>query len=198
MGRTSLSGWPMLRRLRAEGIATRTFDYSVGLQDYNRITERLAARISEIAEADEYFLIGHSLGGVLLRSALNALPPHVKRPRHLFLLGSPQRPSRMARRLRGNVVYRIATRDCGHLLGSAPRMSAIGAVDVPTTSIAGDRGVALASQVFRDEANDGVVSISEVSAGWIADQRRVPVVHTLLPASGRVAGIILERIFAAK
>ena len=39
-----------------------------------------------------------------------------------------------------------------------------------------------------------VVAVSEASAAWIADQVQVPCVHTLLPASRRVAAAILERL----
>ncbi len=47
---------------------------------------------------------------------------------------------------------------------------------------------------FDLEPNDGVVAVGEVSAGWIANEIRVPVVHTLLPSSKHVAELILERI----
>ena len=67
-------------------------------------------------------VVGHSLGGVLLRAALNSLPPAVRRPRHLFLLGSPVQPSRFAQKLGANPVYRGLAGDCGHRLGGrSPR-----------------------------------------------------------------------------
>src|SRR6202034_4433106 len=52
---------------------------------------RVARRLTQIADAGEYVLIGHSLGGVLLREALRDLPRAVRRPTRLFLLGSPIR-----------------------------------------------------------------------------------------------------------
>ena len=47
---------------------------------------------------------------------------------------------------------------------------------------------------FGQEPNDGVVAVSEVTAAWIDERIRVPVVHTLLPASQQVAQILLDRI----
>ena len=194
MGRSPLSGWPLLWHLRRAGVRTRTFGYIVSLDDFAAIRRRLVARISGLAAQGEYVLIGHSLGGVLIRAAVNALPAGTAHPGHIFLLGSPHEPSRLARRLGGNPVYRALTRDCGQLLGSPERMAAVGAVSVPTTSIAGTGGPSRRFTPFHDEPNDGVVSLAEVSAAWIADQVQLPTLHTLLPMSRRVAHIILERL----
>jgi hypothetical protein len=47
---------------------------------------------------------------------------------------------------------------------------------------------------FNGEANDGIVAISEIAAPWITDEVRLPVIHTLLPASPLVAQAILKRL----
>jgi hypothetical protein len=122
------------------------------------------------------------------------LPAGTPRPRHLFLLGSPLRPVFLAQRLAGNPLYRALTRDCGQLLGSATRMSEVGPVSVPTTAIVGVRGLSRQPNPFHGELNDGVLPLSEVSAEWLTDQVQVPIVHTLLPSSRRVADIILQRL----
>jgi pimeloyl-ACP methyl ester carboxylesterase len=192
MGRSPLSGWPMLRRLRRAGLLTSTFGYVVSLDDFASIRRRLIGRIGALAAQGDYVLIGHSLGGVLIRAAVNGLPADTPRPRHIFLLGSPQQPARLARKLASNRIYRVLTRDCGQLLGSPERMAAVGAVTVPTTSIVGVGG--LWRTVFHGELNDGVVALAEVSAEWITDQVQVPTVHTFLPMSRGVAQIILQRL----
>ena len=93
MGRSPLSGWRLLRQLQRAGLKTSSFGYSVSLEDFAGIRRRLESRLSLLAERGDYVLIGHSLGGVLLRAAVNGLPPGTRRPRHLFLLGSPLRGS---------------------------------------------------------------------------------------------------------
>ena len=138
--------------------------------------------------------VGHSLGGVLLRAALNDLPPATRRASHLFLLGSPVRAARLAELLRNNPVYKIVTRDCGRLLGSAERMAEVGSVAVPTTVVVGVRGLPWPKDPFDGEPNDGVVARSEVCADWAGEEVHVPVGHTFLPASRRVAQLILQRI----
>ena len=192
MGRSPLSGWPMLYRLRRAGCRTVTFGYMAAAESFESIKRRLGSKISKLATGEPYFLVGHSLGGVLIRAALNSLPERVIRPRHVFLLGSPIHSPRLAVRLKDNLLFRALAGDCGQLLASPLRMNDIGALSERTTSIAGVRGIARTGRTFGDEPNDGVVSLSEVSAAWLPNQKQVPVIHTFLPASGRVVEEILR------
>ena len=192
MGRTPLSGWRLLRRLRRAGLKTTTFSYSVIFENFDTLVARLRTRITRIAGTGDYIVIGHSLGGVLLRAALNSLPPGATLPRHMYLLGSPVLASRIATRLQNYGLFRILTGDCGQLLGSVDRMNAIGPPAVPVTGIVGTRGISNRFGIFGDEVNDGLVSVSEVSAPWLTRCVEVPVFHTLLPSSALVADIILH------
>jgi len=194
MGRSPLSGQPLLLQLRRAGLLTGTFGYSVALEAFPEIRDRLVARISALAEKGSYAVVGHSLGGVLLRAALNSLPSAVRQPRHLFLLGSPVQPSRIAQWLGANPVYRGLAGDCGQLLGSTARMEEIGPTTVPTTAIVGRRGLPWPARHLPCHAAALTVSVAEASAEWIEDQVVVDCVHTLLPASRRVGEIILERL----
>jgi pimeloyl-ACP methyl ester carboxylesterase len=196
MGRTPLSGWPLLHRLSQAGFQTTTFGYVTAFEQFNAIKSRLVAKVSKFAGDGSYILVGHSLGGVLIRAALNALPEHIERPRHVFLLGSPIQSSRLAVSLKNNLAYRALTGDCGQLLASQARMDEIGSLSEATTSIAGVRGFANGRGPFGDEANDGIVSVTETSATWLSNQKQVPVIHTLLPTSARVAELILREVSA--
>ena len=192
MGRSPLSGWPMLRRLRKAGIETSTFRYSVSSETFECIVNRLSNRIAQIPSTSPYILIGHSLGGVLIRAALNLFPQGAELPQHVFLLGSPEKPSSIAVRLKHNSIFRAMTRDCGQFLSSLPHMESIGELSVPVTAIVGVRGITSKRGPFAGEPNDGIVSVAEVSAPWITTQVQIPVVHALLPASPRTAAIIVQ------
>ena len=192
MGRSPLSGWRLLRRLRRAGLKTATFSYSVAFEKYDTILARLRTRIALLAGTGDYIVIGHSLGGVLLRAALNSLPPGTALPRRVYLLGSPVLPSRIATRLKNNWLFRAVAGDCGQLLGSAERMQGIGSLAVPTMGIVGVRGISGRYSPFGDEANDGLVSVSEAVAPWFATCVHVPVIHPLLPSSTLVANLIVQ------
>jgi len=194
MGRSSLSWLPTLARFRVRGYSVQTFSYTVALEDFSHIVRRLARRLCVLAQRGEYVLVGHSLGGVLLRAALAQCPQHTRPPNVLFLLGSPILPARLARRLRKNKLYRCVTRDSGQLLGSSRRMRRIPAPAVRSVAILGTRGVQGRWSPFGRDDNDGVVAVAEASAPWLDETLRVPVIHTLLPASGQVAKLMLERI----
>lgn len=196
MGRSPLSGWPLLQKLKRAGFKTQSFSYHVSLETFAAIQSRLTKKISDISQRGNYILIGHSLGGVLIRAAVNSLHSSIHKPNHVFLLGSPIKPARLAQKLRSNIVFRFVTRDCGNLLASEDRMKCIGPLSQPVTSIIGVKGISWKSGPFHGEENDGVVSVSEVSAEWLLDEVRLPIVHTLLPSSQQVAQVILERINA--
>ena len=194
MGRTPVSGWPMLWHLKRHGLNVTTFRYSTVREDFEGIKRRLVSRLSLFSGQGGYILIGHSLGGLLLMEALAAMQPGVKGPEYLFLLGTPLHASALARHFRNNWVYQRITGDCGQLLGSDLRMEALHPTVVPTVAIVGTLGLSWKAGPFHGELNDGVVSISEVSAVWLQNLVRVHTVHTMLPASKKVSNVILETL----
>ena len=194
MGRTPLSGWRMLSRLRAFDITTHTLGYIATLQSFESIRQRLVARIMTLSDQGDYILIGHSLGGVLIRAAVAALPPEINPPRQIFLLGSPVQPSLYAMKLQRNWLFRLLTGDCGQCLASPRRMANIGVALVPTNSIVGVAGWRGWPSPFKGELNDGIVSVSETQADWIAEEIRLPMWHTYLPSKKQIADLILARI----
>jgi hypothetical protein len=196
MGRSPLSGWPLLWRLRRAGFHTHNFGHWVSTESFGAIVGRLGERLTQMASAGDYALVGHSLGGVLLRQAVRTLPRSVRQPRHLFLLGSPVQPSSIAARMGSNPLYRLLTGDCGLMLGSRERMAAIGTPAVPVTAVVGEKSWSLMAGMLPLESNDGVVTLSEASAPWLTDVVKLPVTHTFLPTDARVSAVILERLRA--
>jgi len=194
MGRTPLSGWPLLRRLRRAGLDTHSFGHLVSRESCANIVGRLAQRLTHIAGRGDYAVVGHSLGGVLLRQALRTLPRTALPPKHLFLLGSPVQMSSIAARMASNPLYRLLTGDCGRMLGSPQRMAAVGAPAVPVTAVVGVRSFSLFARLLPQESNDGVVTLAETSAPWLTDVVQVPVTHTFLPSDARVSEVILARL----
>jgi hypothetical protein len=143
---------------------------------------------------EDYVLVGHSLGGVLLRASIAALPDSVHRPRHLFLLGSPSRASRLAKSLSSNPIFRLFCGDCGQRLASDSAMAAIAPSSVPSTAIFGTCSLPALLDPFPGEVNDGVVAYSEIDAAWLTHKLPVHRLHSFLPFERTVVNAVL-RVF---
>lgn len=138
MGRTPLSMLVLGWRLRRAGILPQWFSYFAGYESFAAIAARLSRRLAALARKT-YVAVGHSLGGLLLRTAIARLPLSVLPPRHLICLGTPNRTSRLARALRNWPPYRLFNGDSGQLLGDAARMDALPRPNVSITLVAGTR-----------------------------------------------------------
>jgi len=194
MGRSPLSGWILLWQLRRGGLITSNFGYLTAYESFDEIKKRLVSKMSKLASDGEYLVIGHSLGGILLRAAIDSLPTDIHKPCHLFLLASPVRPSRMAIKFGSNHIFRAITGDCGQLLGSYSRMLAIPPTSVPKTSIVGVCALPFKTVFTPEEINDGIVSLFEVSADWINEQVQVHSGHTFISSNRQVGYLILDKV----
>ncbi len=194
MGRTPISGIPMLWRLRRHGHTVDVVGYLAATEPFSDIVARVKAKIEEVAIKGEYVVVGHSMGGMLLRAALQDLPNLYRQPQHLFLLGSPVSPPRLAAKSQRELGFKWFSGDCGQLLSSRDRMNSINMPELPITSIVGTRGFPLTKKYFLNDANDGVVSVSECDHEGIEKVIEVPVIHTFLPSSKKVSDVLLNTI----
>lgn len=176
--RTPASFLLLVRRLRAWGYSPHHFGYAAVAQRYDAIVERLVQRMEALAELGPYIVIGHSLGGVLLRSALPRVlgPP----PRHLIMLGTPNRPPRLARALGVYWVYRRLMGECGINLSSLAFYATLPRPFIPYTIIAGTAGPRGRWSPFGHEVNDGIVAVAETPINDDDPVILVPATHTFM------------------
>jgi alpha-beta hydrolase superfamily lysophospholipase len=100
MGRTPLSLFRLARHLRRAGHRPRVVGYIAAVERFPAIRDRVRRRLEHAARSGQpYAAIGHSLGGLFLRAALDAWPAALPLPRHVIMLGTPNRLPRLARRL---------------------------------------------------------------------------------------------------
>jgi pimeloyl-ACP methyl ester carboxylesterase len=170
------------RRLRREGFDIRHFNYpatsaslgvhAVSLHEFARTTK-----------ADRLHFLGHSLGGlVILRMMSEAtdLPPG-----RIVLLGSPLEGSIIARRMRN-------LPGSGKFLGEVSTSLETGYTRLPdkreTGMIAGSMGVGVGLFMGGTSGpGDGTISLDETSTPGLQNRLVLPVSHTGLIYSAKVA-----------
>jgi hypothetical protein len=176
--RTPLSLFGMARRLRDWGYRTEHFGYAAVAERYEAIVARLVRRLERLSARGPYVVIGHSLGGVLLRSALARITGPA--PFHFVMLGTPNHRPRVARMLGVIWVYGPLMGQSGINLSSAVFYAGLPVPTVPYTIIAGTAGPRGRWSPFKEEENDGLVAVSETRLRDEDHLVLLPVTHTFM------------------
>lgn len=191
LGRTPLSLRRLGRRLRRGGYQPRYFGYVPAVESFDRILSRLRARVRELdAQGTPWAGIGHSLGGLLLRSAIaEEAPLHLA---HLIMLGTPNQPPQLARRAAAAGPFRWLAGECGRRLASAEFYAHLPPPQYPYALLAGTRGLYGRWSPFADTPNDGIVAVAEVPVRREDHVDTFRVSHTFMMNNGAVQARILE------
>ena len=195
LGRTPLSLFGLARDLRRAGHRTEILGYVGALEPYGGIVARVRRRLRAAAERREpYAAVGHSLGGLVLRAALAEWPSEWPPPRCLVLLGTPNRPPRLAQRFRRRSLYRLVNGECGQLLARAEFFARLPVPDVPLTVVAGTKGWPAPLSLFGPEPNDGIVAVEETRVAPGAPVTTWPASHTFMMNNRGVRSIVREAL----
>jgi pimeloyl-ACP methyl ester carboxylesterase len=169
--------------LRREGFTAQTMGYRTMRDPLESHLSRLANRVARL-EAARVHLVGHSLGGVIAMRYLQRIAD--RRVHRAVLLGAPVAGCRAA--------ARFAEHAGGELMMGQSLAVWREPVDVAVDprfeigAIAGNRELGLARMVVRLPApNDGVVCLDETRFPGLRDHLVLPVGHTLMLMSSRVA-----------
>jgi hypothetical protein len=193
--RTPLSFMLLVRRLRRFGYGTERFGYAAVAQGYDDIVARLVQRLERLAGKGPYAVIGHSLGCVLLRSALPRITGPA--PRHLVMLGPPNRRPRLASLLGVYRVYPRLMGECGINLASRAFYATLPVPAIPYTIVAGTAGPRGHWSPFGQEPNDGIVAVSETRINDDDALVLLPVTHTFMMNNAAVYRVIRDALAAA-
>jgi len=189
MGRTPFSMAPLAYRLRRHGFRTASFGYSVTVERFASCLSRLEHFIEARRGEQAYVVVGHSLGGVLLRCVLPKLS-HL--PAACFLLAPPSQACFFARLLAPHLPYRIATGEMGQLLADEKFMQNVPLPQCPTWIYAGIGGPSARFFPIGDEPNDGVLRVSETRLAGVP-LVLVPAMHSFVMNSRVVVRDLVER-----
>jgi pimeloyl-ACP methyl ester carboxylesterase len=191
MGRTPLSMLRLGRKLRRAGHTVDLLGYVAAVESFARIVLRVQERFARTATRGRYVVVGHSLGGLLTRVALEGRSSSYTGPAHLIMLGTPNRPPRQARRYGKLLAYQWINGECGRLLMQEEFFARLPPLSIPYTIVAGTRGGPDRS-AFGDEPNDGVVAVSETLVVPSDRPITVPARHTFMMNDRRVFAAILQ------
>jgi pimeloyl-ACP methyl ester carboxylesterase len=184
MGRTPLSMLRLSRRLRRAGHHPILFGYSPTFETLQGATARLARLIERRIDSTHYALVGHSLGTVLIRSALGQL--HNRAPSACVFLAPPMLACRAARFFSRFWPYQWLMGEMGQLLAQDAFMQHLPMPTVPTRIYAGVSGPRASWLPFGMEPNDGILSLSEATGSMAAQAVEVTALHTFIMNSTQV------------
>ena len=193
LGRTPCSLFGLASALRREGHGTRFFAYSTTLEPLSRIIRRLVDRLRRMSHCGEPVgLVGHSLGGLLLRLALVQVPElPVGR---LIMLGTPNRGSRVGGYFSRWRPFRLFTRTCHRLLTFPAAFGLAAAPAAPYVVVAGTAGPRHPRYIFKDRPNDGIVSVEETRVDDETTPQEVPALHSFIMDHPAARALVLREL----
>ncbi len=194
MGRTPLSMCLLAVRLRAAGIKSSLFAYTVAFESWASCTSRLHQFIARKADDEEFIVIAHSLGTVLSRAVL---PTITHKPVACFFLAPPTKACDVARRLASNFWYRWFAGEMGQLLANQQFMESLPVPDVSTKIYAGDAGLTGRYSPFGNAPNDGILTVNETLLPDVPHQV-VPSWHTFIMNNRLITKDIIKIVESRK
>jgi len=194
MGRTPLSMLRLQRCLRRAGHHPILFGYSPTFETLQGATTRLSSLIERRVDSGRYALVGHSLGTVLIRTALGQL--EARAPVACFFLAPPMVACKAAKFFSRFWPYKLATGEMGRLLANDKFMRQL---PMPPTFVriyAGTGGPHASWLPFGMAENDGILSVSEATGDHEASTVRIPALHTFIMNSPQVCDDIVSSLAA--
>ncbi|MFC3677683.1 esterase/lipase family protein [Ferrovibrio xuzhouensis] len=210
LARTPRSMAGLARALAGAGYAVVNHGYPSRRHDIATLTAQVRdflAGLPPLAEGGRTHLVGHSLGGLLIRAALAGPPPHFEPGRVLgrvVLIGVPNRGAKVVDRLLARPLTRPVAgwfgRPTAELGRDAAWLNTLPPLPAPET------GVIVGTRRFHPfnpsawvnlahgagEAGDGTVERDSAMLAGAADGIAVDAAHSLLPGDRRVIAAVLR------
>lgn len=170
---------PRLRK-RFPHCSIHTFGYPSRSLRITEIAKRLGDFVSQRAGSEPVSFIGHSLGGLIVRTLdaqkLCSTPLH-----RLVTLGTPHQGAAIARFL---CAYPLARRFFGSVLEDIAHFDgSFAPCSLEVGCILGGTNTRFGFYPFAGEDNDGLVLASEATLTQAIDSITIPVLHALFPFS---------------
>jgi hypothetical protein len=180
------------RRLRRAGHAPILFGYSPTFETLQGATGRLVRLIERRVGTAPYALVGHSLGTVIIRTALGQLEKRM--PAACFFLAPPMVACRAAKFFSRFWPYKVLTGEMGQLLASDAFMQRLPMPPAFTRIYVGTGGPRTRWYPFGMEANDLILSVAEATGNFKALSVEIPALHTFIMHSRQVYDDIIRSL----
>ncbi len=199
LARTRLSFAQLSRDLKHLGHTVASLGYVAAVERFDTVCHRVRDRLEGIAaEGEPYALVGHSLGGLILRIALGVDPPLAPEPQILVMVGTPNRVPRRATRVRRWWPYRVLGGEAGQLLADPAFFAGLPPIVTPYRIIAGTAGRRGRRSPFGAEPNDGTVSVGETRVSPADSPIVVPVHHTFMLNDPEVRRVVVDLVASSE
>jgi pimeloyl-ACP methyl ester carboxylesterase len=192
MGRTPVSMLRLRRHLRHAGHHPILFGYSPTFESLQGATGRLVRLIERRVDTAPYALVGHSLGTVLIRTALGQLENRM--PAACFFLSPPMVACKAAKFFSRFWLYKVLAGEMGQLLANDAFMQRLPMPPVFTRIYVGTGGPRTRWLPFGMEANDLILSVTEATGGFKALSFEIPALHTFIMHSPQVYDDIIRSL----
>ncbi len=197
LNRTQLSMAPLAWRLRRAGYRTTNLYYPSRRRGIDEHAETLLARLrrEHVADDGPFHFVGHSLGCIVTRAALQRCAPDDlprNRPGRCVMLGPPNHGSELAQALHGSRFWRVVYGERAFReLATRELIEAYGTPPLPCGIIAGARGDGRGWNPALPGDDDGVVTLDGTHLPGEADHLVLHAVHTVLPWKRETARQVL-------
>ena len=187
LGQTRHAMIPLALYLQSRGFDAKTINYPSTLEKIESHADRLAHLIDRFPKGTKVHLIGHSMGGLVIRSYMAR--HGAKRVKDVIFLGTPNRGSQRADVWMNNWLYRLIMGPAGQQLGQGPKGIAGQLpikLEVPFGIVAGGNPRRNGFSKLIKGDNDGTVAVANtllpgaqdylllrVSHAWLADHPAV-------------------------
>lgn len=178
--RSSKSIYSVADHVREEGFTPFPMEYPSTQVSIPDAAEQLNSIIQHLDGIEELHLVGHSMGGLVIRAWF--AKHHDPRIRRVVMLGTPNYGAEMADYFKRNVVYRTVFGPAGRQLVT-DEQGLIFTLPTPPCEfavIAGGRGNETGWNPFIPGDDDGTVTVASARLAGAADSSLVPVLHHAL------------------
>jgi len=176
---------PLSKRLNKLGYETKVISYNTVAIDEKKVFQAIDKALDD---QTTNILVGHSLGGLMIKHYLASRQPETGQISHVIALGSPL--------IGASIVGKIQKMGLGKLLGNSVRYGLVKHQDQwlfsqKLGSIAGTVPVGVRSILMgRDAQSDGTVTVEETMISGMTDHKLIKNTHTSLIYSSQVAELI--------